>query len=246
MRDKAMWEADEDLLLRDRREGPQVDLTEKGREILADDEPDFFVLPDLAAELGEIEGDETCSAPRNAPSAARQIQQRVRRKNEQIRNVDQLLRAYSLYEKDDEYVVQDGKVLIVDEFTGRLMPGRRFSDGLHQALEAKEGVEIEKETQTLATITLQNFFRMYDKLAGMTGTAETEEAEFDEIYKLDVVVIPTNGRSRRADIRRRDLPDQAGEVQGDRRRGRRACTSSACRCWWARRRSRSASCSAGC
>ncbi len=104
---------------------------------------------------------------------------------DRIHSVHQLLRAYSLYEKDVEYVVQDGKVMIVDEFTGRLMPGRRFSDGLHQALEAKEGVQVGDETQTLATITLQNYFRLYDKLAGMTGTAETEATEFFEIYKLD-------------------------------------------------------------
>ena len=111
---------------------------------------------------------------------------------EKLHNISQLLRAYSLYEKDVEYVVQDNKVIIVDEFTGRLMPGRRWSDGLHQAVEAKEGVEIEKETQTLATITLQNYFRMYKKLAGMTGTAETEAGEFAHTYKMDVVVIPTN------------------------------------------------------
>ena len=109
------------------------------------------------------------------------------------------LRAYALYEKDVEYVVTDGKVLIVDEFTGRIMHGRRYSDGLHQAIEAKENVKIERETQTLATVTLQNYFRMYDKLAGMTGTAETEAGEFWEIYKLDVVVIPTNEPIRRMD-----------------------------------------------
>jgi len=121
-------------------------------------------------------------------------------KSEQLHNISQLLRAYSLFEKDVEYVVSDdGKVMIVDEFTGRLMPGRRYSDGLHQALEAKENVKIERETQTLATITLQNFFRLYSKLAGMTGTAETEAGEFWEIYKLDVVVIPTNEIIRRAD-----------------------------------------------
>ena len=121
-------------------------------------------------------------------------------KSERIHNISQLLKAYSLFERDVEYVVsEDGKVMIVDEFTGRLMPGRRFSDGLHQALEAKEGVKIERETQTLATITLQNFFRLYSKLAGMTGTAETEAGEFWEIYKLDVVVIPTNRPVRRCD-----------------------------------------------
>ena len=120
-------------------------------------------------------------------------------RSERIHDVDQLIRAYSLYEKDVEYVVQDNQVLIVDEFTGRLMPGRRWSDGLHQAVEAKEGVEIERETQTLATITIQNYFRMYEKLAGMTGTAETEADEFHQIYKLDVVVIPTNRPVRRVD-----------------------------------------------
>ena len=122
------------------------------------------------------------------------------KKADSLHSIQQLLRAYSLYEKDVEYVVNDGKVVIVDEFTGRLMAGRRYSDGLHQALEAKEGVKIEGETQTLATITLQNYFRMYDKLAGMTGTAETESSEFWEIYKLDVVVIPTNKPIARQDF----------------------------------------------
>ena len=113
--------------------------------------------------------------------------------------MDQLIRAFSVYERDVQYVIQDNQVIIVDEFTGRLMPGRRWSDGLHQAIEAKEGVRIERETQTLATITIQNYFRMYEKLAGMTGTAETEADEFHEIYKLDVVVIPTNRPVRRVD-----------------------------------------------
>ena len=122
-------------------------------------------------------------------------------RSDRIHTVTQLLRAYSLYEKDDEYVVtDDGKVLIVDEFTGRLLPGRRYSDGLHQAIEAKEGVKVERDMQTLATITLQNYFRLYKKLAGMTGTAETEAAEFFDIYKLDVVVIPTNKPMVRDDI----------------------------------------------
>ncbi|MCK4447621.1 MAG: preprotein translocase subunit SecA, partial [Candidatus Marinimicrobia bacterium] len=112
--------------------------------------------------------------------------------SDRFHNISQILHAHTLYEKDVEYVVQDGKVLIVDEFTGRILPGRRYSDGLHQAIEAKERVKIERETQTFATITLQNYFRMYSKLAGMTGTAETESAEFSDIYKLDVVVIPTN------------------------------------------------------
>src|SRR5439155_1712319 len=120
-------------------------------------------------------------------------------KNERIHNIQLLLKAYSLFERDVEYVVQDGKVRIVDEITGRLMPDRRYSDGLHQAIEAKENVNVEGETQTLATITLQNFFRMYEKLAGMTGTAETEAREFWEIYKLDVSVIPTHQKVVRKD-----------------------------------------------
>src|SRR5215216_4491923 len=118
---------------------------------------------------------------------------------ERIHNISQLLRAYCLFEKDVQYVIEDNKVVIVDEFTGRKMPGRRWSDGLHQAVEAKEGVQIDRETQTLATITIQNYFRLYQKLAGMTGTAETEANEFHDIYKLDVAVIPTNRPVARAD-----------------------------------------------
>jgi preprotein translocase subunit SecA len=137
------------------------------------------------------------------------------------RKAGQLLKAYALYEKDVEYVVQDAKVVIVDTFTGRLMPGRRYSDGMHQAIEAKEGVKIEGETQTLATITIQNYYRMYDKLAGMTGTAETEEGEFYQIYKMDVVVIPTNKPVRRVDSD--DLvyrTRRENEVQREHQRGR--------------------------
>ncbi len=198
MRDKAMWEADADLLYVVEEKHHSVDLTEKGRDLLAQDEADFFVLPDLAHAVGELDADTTLS-PEEYARRLEAVERAYALKNEQISNVDQLLKAYSLYEKDDEYVVQDGKILIVDEFTGRLMPGRRFSEGLHQALEAKEGVKVERETQTLATITLQNFFRMYGKLAGMTGTAETEEAEFHDIYKLEVVVVPTNQPIRRMD-----------------------------------------------
>ncbi len=198
LRDKAMWEADADLYYVVEEKHHSVDFTERGRELLAQEDQDFFVLPDLATLGAEIEGDESLTADQKAKKLAR-IEQQYAVQNEQISNVDQLLRAYSLYEKDDEYVVQDGKIVIVDEFTGRLMPGRRFSEGLHQALEAKEGVKVEKETQTLATVTIQNFFRMYSKLAGMTGTAETEEAEFNSIYKLDVVVIPTNKPVQRAE-----------------------------------------------
>ena len=120
-------------------------------------------------------------------------------------HVEVAIKAHSLYKRDVEYVVKDGEVIIVDEFTGRLMPGRRWSDGLHQAVEAKEGVNIRKEDQTLATITFQNYFRMYKKLSGMTGTAETEAAEFDKIYKLEIVVIPTNRPMLRIENRRRGL-----------------------------------------
>ncbi|MBU1674165.1 preprotein translocase subunit SecA [bacterium] len=198
MRDKAMWEADETLLYVVEEKHNSVDLTEQGREILAAEEPDFFVLPDLAVNVGEIQENNSLSAAEKT-EAIEKVERAYATKNELISNVDQLLRAYTLYEKDDEYVVMDGKIQIVDEFTGRLMPGRRFSEGLHQALEAKEGVKVEKETQTLATVTLQNFFRMYEKLAGMTGTAVTEEAEFGQIYDLEVVEIPTNEPVRRQD-----------------------------------------------
>ena len=191
MRDKAMWEADADLLYVVEEKNNHVDLTEKGRELLASDEEDFFVLPDLAEEAGRIQEDDSLDQEQKNKSLGK-IETAYALKNERISNVDQLLRAYSLYEKDNEYVLQEGKIIIVDSFTGRLQPGRRFSEGLHQALEAKEGVQVQKETQTLATVTVQNFFRMYKKLSGMTGTAETEEAEFNGIYKLDVVVIPTN------------------------------------------------------
>jgi len=199
MRDKAMWEADEDLLYVVEEKNHHVDLTDKGRDIFASDETDFFILPDLSGMAGEIQGDDTLDAAEKTKRMA-VVEKDYALKNELISNVDQLLRAYSLYEKDVEYVVQEGKVVIVDSFTGRLQPGRRFSDGLHQALEAKEGVAVQKETQTLATVTVQNFFRKYDKLSGMTGTAETEEAEFNGIYELDVVVIPTNRPITRADL----------------------------------------------
>jgi len=156
-------------------------------------------------------------------------------RNEGIHNVQQLLRAYALYNKDDEYVVQDDKILIVDEFTGRLMPGRRFSEGLHSALEAKEGVRIEAETQTYATITLQNLFRMYKKLAGMTGTAETEAGEFHEIYKLDVMVIPPTWRSAVPTSRTRSSAPSARSTTRSSRRWN-DCTRWGCRCWWGHHR----------
>ncbi|MCG8608271.1 preprotein translocase subunit SecA, partial [bacterium] len=175
-----------------------IDLTDMGRDALSPNDPEMFVLPDLSEKLPEIDNDESFTSEERLAKKT-SLQTEFSEKSERLHNISQLLRAYSLFEKDVEYVVSDGKVMIVDEFTGRLMPGRRFSDGLHQALEAKEGVKIERETQTLATITLQNYFRMYQKLAGMTGTAETEQGEFWQIYKLDVVVIPTNEPIRRID-----------------------------------------------
>ncbi len=198
MRDKKLHEIDEELYFAIDEKAHTIDLTDMGRDELSPNDPEMFILPDLSEGLHDIESDESLSAEEKLARKSK-LQTEYSEKSERLHNISQLLRAYSLFEKDVEYVVSDGKVMIVDEFTGRLMPGRRFSDGLHQALEAKEGVKIERETQTFATITLQNYFRLYKKLAGMTGTAETEAGEFWEIYKLDVVVIPTNKPIRRVD-----------------------------------------------
>ena len=176
----------------------EVSLTDKGTRFISPDDPEMYVVPDLPGQLAALEGQKDLPAEERA-AKRRQIQEAFAAKSERLHIVDQLLRAYALYNKDEEYVVQDGKVMIVDEFTGRILPGRRWSEGLHQAVEAKEGVDIERETQTLATITIQNYFRLYKKLSGMTGTAETEATEFNDIYKLDVVVIPTNRPIRRVD-----------------------------------------------
>ncbi|MFC1668410.1 preprotein translocase subunit SecA [Chlamydiota bacterium] len=176
----------------------EVDLTELGREALSPNNPEDFVMPDMITAYQEIDEDEALTVQEKETKKFK-LSEEFNEKSEKIHNLSQLLRAYCLFEKDIAYVIQDNKVLIVDEFTGRIMPGRRYSDGLHQALEAKEGVKIEKETQTYATITIQNYFRMYEKLAGMTGTAETEAGEFFEIYKLSVIVIPTNDMVRRID-----------------------------------------------
>ncbi len=176
----------------------EADLTEKGREEISPDDPETFVLPDLLTGMHEIDSDESMDEEEKI-KGKQELQKSFSRKSEIIQNISQLLRAYTIYERDVQYVVQENKVMIVDEHTGRLMPGRRFSEGLHQALEAKEGVKIERETQTLATITIQNYFRMYEKLAGMTGTAETEASEFHQIYKLDVIVVPTNRPCQRMD-----------------------------------------------
>ena len=176
----------------------EVALTDKGCEKICPSDPAMFVLPDLAAQMSAIDGDASLSDAERI-ERRRDAQSAFVEKSDRVHVVDQLLRAYCLYEKDVEYVVQDNHVYIVDEFTGRVLPGRRWSDGLHQAVEAKEGVEIEKESQTLATITIQNYFRLYKKLSGMTGTAETEAREFKDIYKLDVVSVPTNKPVNRID-----------------------------------------------
>jgi preprotein translocase subunit SecA len=194
-----MHQLHEELFFVIDEKGHQADLTEKGRKFLSPNDPEAFVIPDLVTAMHEVDSDETLDDAARAKKR-QQVQQEIEERSEKIHNISQLLRAYCLFEKDVDYVVQDNKVIIVDEFTGRLMPGRRWSDGLHQAVEAKEGVAIERETQTLATITIQNYFRLYEKLAGMTGTAETEAAEFHDIYKLDVVVIPTNKPVRRVDL----------------------------------------------
>ena len=176
----------------------EADLSEQGRAFLNPDEPDSFVLPDLISEFTEIDLDPNLT-PEQKEKAKVDRQNHCDSQAERIHNISQLLRAYCLFEKDVQYVIEDNKVVIVDEYTGRKMPGRRWSDGLHQAVEAKEGVQIDRETQTLATITIQNYFRLYHKLAGMTGTADTEAAEFHDIYKLDVNVIPTNRPVARKD-----------------------------------------------
>jgi len=188
----------EQLLFAIDEKSHEADLTEKGRNFLSPKDPDAFMLPDLSTALHEIDaGPET--DPRKRLEAKTKLQGEFESKAQRIHAISQLLKAYCLYQKDVQYVVQDNKVIIVDENTGRLMTGRRWSDGLHQAVEAKEEVEIERETQTLATITIQNYFRLYEKLAGMTGTAETEASEFFDIYKLGVLVIPTNKAVARAD-----------------------------------------------
>ena len=198
MREKKLHELDEELYFVVDEKSNTIDITDMGRDNLSPEDQELFVLPDLSLQIKEIDSDDSLSFEEKIAKKDRDYR-RYAEKSDVIHNFSQLLKAYILFEKDVEYVVQDDRVLIVDEFTGRLMPGRRFSDGLHQALEAKEKVKIEGETQTLATITLQNYFRMYEKLAGMTGTAETEEEEFHKIYNLDVHVIPTNQPVRRVD-----------------------------------------------
>ncbi|MCC6244144.1 MAG: preprotein translocase subunit SecA [Gemmatimonadaceae bacterium] len=199
---QAFRDLEDDLLFVLDEKGHTVHLTEQGLDWLSPDDRDAFVLPDIATLIGQLDKEHELGATerlerRNA------IEREYATKSERLNIIHQLLRAHALYEKDVNYVVQEGQVLIVDEFTGRTMPGRRWSEGLHQAVEAKESVQVKGETQTLATITIQNYFRMYEKLAGMTGTAETEENEFHQIYGLEVSVIPTNRPIARDD--RQDL-----------------------------------------
>jgi len=200
---KHMHIIDDELYFAIDEKNNTIDLTDKGREELAKGSgmgKDFFILPDLGTEISKLENDSSLSE-KEVIKKKDALYAKYSESSDRIHTINQLLKAYTLFEKDDEYVItEDGKIAIVDEFSGRVLPGRRYSDGLHQAIEAKEKVKVEKDTQTMATITLQNFFRMYNKLAGMTGTAETEEGEFYEIYKLDVVVIPTNKPVIREDL----------------------------------------------
>ena len=199
---REMHKIDEDLLFVINEKNNQIELTDKGiNEMSQGEDKNFFVMPDIGAEIANIEKQNLSKEEEN--TLKDKLYQEFGEKSERIHTVNQLLKAYTLFEKDIEYVVIDNKVLIVDEQTGRIMDGRRYSDGLHQAIEAKENVQVEAATQTYATITLQNYFRMYRKLSGMTGTATTEAGEFWEIYKLDVMEIPTN-----RPIARKDQNDQ--------------------------------------
>ncbi len=195
---KELYAQKEELLFAMDEKSHEADLTEKGRNFLRPSDPDAFVMPDMAVKIHEIDTGAEQDAHKRLEMKSK-VQAEFEEKAVQIHTISQLLKAYSLYQLDVHYVIEDGKVVIVDEHTGRPMYGRRWSEGLHQAVEAKEGVEVERETQTLATITIQNYFRLYKKLAGMTGTAETEASEFFDIYKLGVLVIPTNRPVARKD-----------------------------------------------
>lgn len=195
---KRMPEIDEELYFTIDEKNNSIELTERGVELISvGDDKDFFVMPDVGAEIAQLENSGLSDEDKRAQKD--ELMRDFSVKSERIHTMNQLLKAYTLFEKEVEYVVMDSKVKIVDEQTGRIMEGRRYSDGLHQAIEAKENVKIEGSTQTFATITLQNYFRMYSKLSGMTGTAETEAGEFWEIYGLDVMVIPTNKPIARKD-----------------------------------------------
>ncbi|AWO00954.1 preprotein translocase subunit SecA [Chitinophaga alhagiae] len=207
---REMPKVDEGLYFHIEEKNNSVELTEKGIALItgAGEDPNFFLMPDVGSEIAELEKLDLTAEEKLARKD--QLLQDFAIKSERIHSVQQLLKAYTLFDKDVEYVVMDGKVKIVDEQTGRILDGRRYSDGLHQAIEAKENVKVEAATQTFATITLQNYFRMYHKLAGMTGTATTEAGEFWEIYKLDVVSIPTN-----LPITRKDAEDLVYKTKRD-------------------------------
>tara|TARA_B100000497_G_scaffold37108_1_gene43478 strand:- start:11126 stop:14443 length:3318 start_codon:yes stop_codon:yes gene_type:complete len=200
---KEMHIVDEELYFTIDEKNNQVELTDKGIDLISENsgDKDFFILPDVGSSIAELE--KSALSDKEKQQKKDELMRDFSVKSERVHSINQLLKAYAMFEKDVEYIIQDGKVKIVDEQTGRVMDGRRYSDGLHQAIEAKENVKVEAATQTFATITLQNFFRMYHKLSGMTGTAETEAGELWEIYKLDVVVIPTNRPIARDD--REDL-----------------------------------------
>ncbi|HEX4119492.1 MAG TPA: preprotein translocase subunit SecA [Verrucomicrobiae bacterium] len=195
---KGLYAEKEELFFAMDEKTHEADLTEKGRAYMRPEDPDAFVLPDVTTRFHEIDSAPDIDARARLEAKAK-VQSQFEATAVQIHTISQLLKAYSLYQLDVHYVIENGKVVIVDEHTGRPMYGRRWSDGLHQAVEAKEGVEVERETQTLATITIQNYFRLYKKLGGMTGTAETEADEFLDIYKLGVMVIPTNRPVARKD-----------------------------------------------
>ncbi len=201
IRQQKMRDVEDNLYFVLDEKGHSVHLTERGAEMMSPNDPGLFIVPDISQAIHDVERD-AGRTPEQRVEARRQIEAEYATKSEKLHSIHKLLQAHALYERDVDYLVVEGQVLIVDEFTGRTMHGRRWADGLHQAVEAKEGVQVKGETQTLATITIQNYFRMYDKLSGMTGTAETEETEFYTIYGLDVVVIPTN-----QPIRRQDKPD---------------------------------------
>ena len=196
---KELYAIKEELFYTIDEKAHDADLMEMGRKLLSPNDDEAFTLPDLATEYAEVDANHDLSDDQKA-AAKEEINTRLDKQGEKVHSISQLLKAYCIYEKDVEYVVEDNKVKIVDEQTGRKMEGRRWSDGLHQAVEAKEGVTVERETQTYATITIQNYFRLYEKLGGMTGTAETEAAEFHDIYGLDVLPIPTNQPNQREDL----------------------------------------------
>ena len=211
-KDQRLRHIEDDLYFVLDERGHAVHLTDKGVELMSPEDPHLFVVPDISQEVHQIEHDDELS-PAEKVERRRVVEGEYAVKSETLHIIHKLLQAHALYEKDVDYVVQEGQVFIVDEFTGRMMPGRRWSDGLHQAVEAKEGVAVREESQTLATITIQNYFRMYDKLAGMTGTAETEEMEFDQIYRARGHGHPDQPARAPDGQARPHLQDPAREIQ---------------------------------